>query len=1245
MQCPMNETAAAPCLRRPARIGGWVLCLLLAVVSVLSFPAYAQQAEAWVDPVPELVTALQQAEAQHGRSSNEYVLASQALIQVYLRRGDLGDAVTLVSIMVATLAEVLPADDANLLQARTVEQQLREQASACGPAVTRGDTPSADAQGFQLVSQSASYDFRMNALSSDGRWLVSGANHSLVLRDVDTGLVVRQITDTPSTVTQLAFVPDSNYLVGGFTNGCLVVWDVTSGGRMAVALPPLATRLTDLAVSPDGSLIAAAYAGAVDNQARQDLVVWNFQAGGIERRFFLDDKFHFLDQPVDASLYFTPNSRGLFAYSFLNIRLWNMQDGSLNNATPAQQWIKHVGDKDDAMLQELAQSPDGRYLALRTGQAIWLLEPAEQFRVVRRFDLPESIITNEHAIRFSPDGSRVLLGPKALYAVETGEQIPLPEGVLPSWSHWLGKQKLLMSGTGGYFQVWDGAGLPTVHAPNGAWGALGTVAFANQGSLLVTDAGGQDYWDLGSLYLHDEKPDQVRFDQPVQGGMVLHVVRGLAGRNASFADWLYGAFGNGPLIFNDASGHLYSAHPDGQVRLWDVNGGEQIEALAAQPAAVTAMAVSADEFYLASASGGKSLLDFSGAAAEPASLTLLDRQSGKLLWTSRGHAGEVSQLAMTPDQRYLVSMSAYRIEVHDLVSGELLRTLANQPADGMFSAIAVNTRGQVAYVNAFGSARLDTRIVIIDLATGEQLKSYQNDSDVDSLALSPNGDLLAATQQDGVVRLWSLQTDNFVSLAERFISEPEESKTLETLFNPPREWVVYAPDGYFAAGRGGTSLVAVVRDLQVYKLDQFGLRFNRPDILLQRLKLGYPGMIEHFHQRHLSRLRQAGITEGQDASGVAMPGVEIVAATPTDGVDAVQLKLAFSSPEVDLLSYNVRVNGVPVHAGQGQGLSGRDASVQESVPLSAGDNLLEVSALAANGMESPRKYLKLAGPAAGRKPDLYFVGFGVSKYADAGLNLGYAHKDVQDLAASLGASEQFERVHQHAFTDAEVTPQAIVDAKALLATAGKDDVVVILVAGHGMHDRDAAGTYYYLTHAADPARLAETAADFSLLESLLIDIPARNRLFLLDTCESGELEPAFVTGVFDALAGKQERARTTRGLTLDEPLQVATQPDRRPYLHQRSRYIYNNLSRRNGVVMFASSAGHELSYESAEKQNGYFTEALLQVLGQSGRKDLEALRKGVRDLVIKYSEGKQHPGVYWNNLHSRLYFDPIRQQP
>ena len=42
----------------------------------------------------------------------------------------------------------------------------------------------------------------------------------------------------------------------------------------------------------------------------------------------------------------------------------------------------------------------------------------------------------------------------------------------------------------------------------------------------------------------------------------------------------------------------------------------------------------------------------------------------------------------------------------------------------------------------------------------------------------------------------------------------------------------------------------------------------------------------------------------------------------------------------------------------------------------------------------------------------------------------------------------------------------------------------------------------------------------------------------------------------------------------------------RAFLHQRDRYIYNDLQRRSGAIAFSSSRGGEYSYEKAELQAG-----------------------------------------------------------
>lgn len=51
----------------------------------------------------------------------------------------------------------------------------------------------------------------------------------------------------------------------------------------------------------------------------------------------------------------------------------------------------------------------------------------------------------------------------------------------------------------------------------------------------------------------------------------------------------------------------------------------------------------------------------------------------------------------------------------------------------------------------------------------------------------------------------------------------------------------------------------------------------------------------------------------------------------------------------------------------------------------------------ASGLESLRALRVLEGPRSASSPTLYYLGFGVSRYADARLSLHFAHKDALDL--------------------------------------------------------------------------------------------------------------------------------------------------------------------------------------------------------------------------------------------------------
>jgi len=303
-----------------------------------------------------------------------------------------------------------------------------------------------------------------------------------------------------------------------------------------------------------------------------------------------------------------------------------------------------------------------------------------------------------------------------------------------------------------------------------------------------------------------------------------------------------------------------------------------------------------------------------------------------------------------------------------------------------------------------------------------------------------------------------------------------------------------------------------------------------------------------------------------------------------------------------------------------------------------------VSCLNERGAESYRAVTYLDGAVEG-KGDLYFLGFGVSKYRDASLNLQYSDKDARDLAATFGRMEGYGKVHTKLYLNEEVTPEAIAGAKSFVSGAKPEDTFVLFIAGHGVHDEDAEATYYFLTHGADLANLAGTAANFESIEELLQGIAPRKKLFLMDTCESGDKEESVATGYLAVAQSRGIKARTTRGIAVKAAGAASgTAPEPpRTYLADRSRYIYNDLARRSGAIVFSSCRGGEFSYESEAAGNGFFTKEILNALGgkvvtETGQVSVDGLRSYVSKAVAERSGDLQHPTVDRDNLYQKFGF-------
>lgn len=479
---------------------------------------------------------------------------------------------------------------------------------------------------------------------------------------------------------------------------------------------------------------------------------------------------------------------------------------------------------------------------------------------------------------------------------------------------------------------------------------------------------------------------------------------------------------------------------------------------------------------------------------------------------------------------------------------------------------------------------------------------------VNDLSLSRDGDLLASASADGTARVWNLAAPDTPSVA--FLARGPH-------------WAVFEDGGLFDTSADGAHLLAVSRGGRVEGVDRRAVELNRPDLLLGLLGADGGDLATHWRTRHEARRAR----EGYAADASASASLRLIEAREDAGSRAATFTARARADGDTLRAVQAYVDGVPAFPGDGQPASGDRARVELTLPLTSRDRVVELEAVTTRGARSPRVARALTTALPPEPRTLYLLAIGVSDYASPDVaDLTYAAQDARDVAAFFTANPgPFDRVEARLLTDAQVTRASIADARAFTRRARPRDAVIVFVAGHGLHARDDAASYYLLTHDADLGDLATTAAPFSLIESLLdARVAARDKLALIDTCQSGE-DPSPGRGM---TAG--ESARGVGSAPLSTPRERALSTYGR-------RLIYRDLRRRTGAVVFSSSLGHELSLESDAWRNGAFTEALLEALssgdpGPDGALSVSELRDAVTRRVPELTRGRQHPTVDRDNL-------------
>jgi WD40 repeat protein len=180
---------------------------------------------------------------------------------------------------------------------------------------------------------------------------------------------------------------------------------------------------------------------------------------------------------------------------------------------------------------------------------------------------------------------------------------------------------------------------------------------------------------------------------------------------------------------------------------------------------------------------------------------LWDIQSGRLIRLLRGHAGEISSIALGPAKR-LVALGGedYAIRLWELPGGTLVRTLKDYSST--VSDVAISPDGRVIAAVTHRDEWLTKGINAIklwDARTGRLINSIQGSAGgVASIGFSADGKVLAVGGRDGSLNLWDVQSAGLI----RELVPGNPNLLIFSIFS-----VAFSPDGRTVVSGGREPLM------------------------------------------------------------------------------------------------------------------------------------------------------------------------------------------------------------------------------------------------------------------------------------------------------------------------------------------------------------------------------------------------------------------------------------------------------
>jgi uncharacterized caspase-like protein len=450
------------------------------------------------------------------------------------------------------------------------------------------------------------------------------------------------------------------------------------------------------------------------------------------------------------------------------------------------------------------------------------------------------------------------------------------------------------------------------------------------------------------------------------------------------------------------------------------------------------------------------------------------------------------------------------------------------------------------------------------------------------------------------------------------------------------------PEGYYLSGDGRADGVVFTDGGRSYGVSQFESKYNRPDIVLERLG-DDKSLITEARRLRERLVRRSDFKSFDGATLIDIPVVTVKSEVPeATGEKSLSLDYEAGNSTGPLKELRVFNNGALVKTLELKGKDGqpsREASGEVEIDLASGENRLQLMAVSEEGFTSSFAEKRVNRTAEPDSRRCFIAAVGVSEYNDPRFNLKLAAKDAEDMSKALAEKARHRGYQPEVLVvkNAEVDSGLVDKLREFLSQAGTDDEVVLFFAGHGLLDKDL--EYHFARHDTDFDATENMGITFEALESLVDGIKPLKRTVLFDTCHSGEVEeedkPQLLAMVSSgdlspaaaADSGVQVRGVATRGMKV-----TSAEPKLRHSDFVELEGLFPDSRRAKGANILTSSSGSEFSMESDAWQNGLFTYAFLNAL-QDEKTDANSDKSvsfneaatAVQDKVKTLSGGHQRP--------------------